>query len=295
MRPYFIVNPVAGGKKAVEAFEAIADYLRSRSIDFGYVFTSHAGQAGELAEAAYLSGERFIVAVGGDGTISETASCLYTKSDVIMGICPFGTGNDFARVLKLPTEPEAVAEMLLGGVPSPVDIGMANDKPFTNVGGIGFDVDVVINTERYKARFHGMLPYLMGIIRSLVHLRHVSVTITADGESFSDDITICAVGNGSHFGGGMAALPEAKADDGLFDVCVVKRVGVFKLLRLLPSFIKGRHINKSCVRYFRAAEVTVDCERTPMQLDGELGQYTPVKFRVLPGALTLMLPKARRQ
>lgn len=290
MRPYFIVNPIAGGGKAKEKFERLMNYLREKKADFGFCMTDRAGQSTELADRAYEEGERFIVAVGGDGTINEVASSLCKRDDAIMGICPFGTGNDFARVLSLPGDPEEAGRILLEGEPAQVDIGMAGEKPFTNVGGLGFDVDVVINTEKYKSRFHGMIPYLLGIAKSLLHLRSVPVTITADGQTIKEDVTICAIGNGSHIGGGMAALPEASAQDGLFDVCVVEKVNLPRLLTLLPRFIKGRHVGLKPVKYFRAKEVRIDCERYPMQLDGELGQYAPVTFRLIPGALRVMLP-----
>ena len=291
MRPFFIVNPIAGGGKAMEKFNALTEYFKSVGAEFGACFTEAADQSTGLAQEAYDEGERFIVAVGGDGTINEVASALWDKDDVIMGVCPFGTGNDFARVLSLPTEPVEAAKVLLEGEPQPVDIGMAGDKPFINVGGLGFDVDVVINTERYKGRFRGMLPYLFGIVRSMIHLNKVPVKLTADGETIEESVLILSVGNGSHIGGGMAALPEADAQDGLFDVCMVKKVGMPTFLHLLPKFIKGKHLGTKPVRYFRAKEVKIECARTPMQLDGELGEYAPVTFRIVPGALKIMLPK----
>lgn len=292
MRPYFIVNPIAGGGAAGEKFETVKKYLSERRADFGYVLTDRANQSTSLADAAYEAGERFIVAVGGDGTINEVASSLYSKPDAVMGICPFGTGNDFARVLNVSTEPNEAAAVLLGGQVRPVDIGLVGDKPFTNIAGLGFDVDVVINTEKFKRRFHGMVPYLLGIMKSLLSLKAIKIRLTADGRVIEREVTICAVGNGSHMGGGMHALPKADACDGLFDVCVIEKVSLFRLLTLLPKFIKGRHLGNRHVEYFRAGEVTIECERTPMQLDGELGEYAPAKLKLLPGALKMMLPKA---
>lgn len=292
MRPYFIVNPIAGGGAAAEKFEKVRRFLEERQVDHGFVLTERAGESSSLAEEAYENGERFIVAVGGDGTVNEVASALYTKPDVIMGICPFGTGNDFARVLALPTEPEQAAEVLISGSPRPTDMGIADDKPFINVAGMGFDVDVVINTERYKQRFSGMIPYLLGIIRSMTHLKGIPVKIEADGELIEETVLLLAVANGSHFGGGMAVAPNADAADGLFDVCIIKKVSLFNFLRLLPLFIKGRHVGKKPVRMLRASSVELECESKPMQLDGELGPYAPACFKVLPGALNMMLPKA---
>lgn len=290
MRPYFIVNPIAGGGAAAEKFERVRRILEEKKVEYGFCFTEGAGQSTALADKAYEDGERFIIAVGGDGTINEVASSLYTKEDAVMGICPFGTGNDFARVLGLSADPDIAANTLLSGTPVLVDMGLANGKPFINVGGLGFDVDVVINTERYKGRFKGMLPYLLGLVRSMTHLKPTPVRITADGKVIEENVLLLAVGNGSHFGGGMAALPEANAQDGLFDVCVVKGVNFFTFISLLPLFIKGKHLGKKPVTYFKAKEVSVECEKKPIQLDGELGEYAPVTYKILPGALKVTLP-----
>ncbi len=290
MRPYFIVNPIAGGGMALEKFKAATAYLDSRGAEYGCVLTEREHQSTALAEEAYANGERMIVAVGGDGTVNEVASALCNRSDAAMGIFPFGTGNDLARVLRLPTEPKSAAELLLGGEAKPIDMGLAGNTPFINVGGMGFDVDVVINTERYKGRFHGMLPYIFGIIRSLSHLRGLSVKVTTGGVTTKEELLLCSVCNGSHLGGGMNVAPEADASDGLFDVCMIKKIGLIPLLMLLPKFIKGKHLGKKPVRYFRTDEITFECERTPLQLDGELGSFAPVRFKVLPHALRVVMP-----
>lgn len=290
MRPYFIVNPVAGGGAAMDKFKIVKQFLNDKGVEFGCVFTERANQSTELAEEAYANGERFIVSVGGDGTLSEIASALYKYDDAVMGLCPFGTGNDFARAVSMPTDPVKAAEVMIGGAPRPVDIGMAGDKPFINVGGLGFDVDVVINTEKYKGRFRGMLPYLIGIFKSLFPLNKVPVRLVADGKVIDETVLLLSVGNGSHFGGGIAVCPEADPFDGYFDVCVVRKVSLFRFLTLFPLYVKGRHLGKKPVLYFKAKEVSIECEKAPMQLDGELGESAPTTFKLLPGALRLMLP-----
>lgn len=290
MRPYFIINPVAGAGTAEDKFAAVKASLDAAEVGFGCVRTEREHQSAELAKQAYADGERLIIAVGGDGTVNEVASALYDKKDAVMGIMPFGTGNDFAKAINMPCEPERAAEVLLAGKTSLIDMGLANDTPFINVGGIGFDVDVVINTEKYKSRFRGMLPYLMGIMSTLFHIKKIPVTVTADGIKESLDILLCAAANGTHFGGGMKVAPEADPTDGKFDVCLVKATNLFRLLYMLPGFTKGRHLKSKIVKYFRASELTIDCERLPLQLDGELGQFAPVTFRILPSALRMITP-----
>ena len=290
MKPYFIINPIAGGGNALKKFDRLKQLLEKMRIDFGCSFSKEAGQSTALAEQAYSEGERYIIAVGGDGTVNEVASALIGKEDAVMGVCPFGTGNDFARALDLSTEPEDAAETIKSGVVAPVDVGLAGDKPFINAGGVGFDVDVVINTEKFKRRFHGMIPYLLGIIKSVTHLKSFPVKLRMGEEEISEDALIVAVANGSHFGGGMNVAPGADPTDGLFNVCLIRRIGFFKFLQLMPKFIKGKHVGCREVRYFTANDIDLECAERPMQLDGELGAKAPVRFRMLHGAIRMKLP-----
>lgn len=289
--PYFIVNPTAGGGRAADRFLKVRQLLDSRGTEYRFVLTEHPRHSIELAEAAYAAGERLIVAVGGDGTLSETASVLYTKQDVVMGMFPFGTGNDIAKALGLPTEPEAAVELLLSGSQRRMDIGLANEQPFINVAGLGFDVDVLVNTERFKKRFHGMLPYVFGILRTMFHLNRIPAKVTANGEVIETTMLLCAVGNGTHIGGGMAVTPNADPYDGLFDVCLVRSVNIFTFVALLPSFIKGKHVNKKPCTCFRTSQITVECAPTLLDIDGEVTNSSPVTFKNLQSALTVIAPQ----
>lgn len=291
MKPYFIVNPIAGGGSVLDKFAEVKKILNIKN-DENCVYTEREHQSRELAEEAYKRGERYIVAVGGDGTVNEVASAIFKKLDAVMGILPFGTGNDLARALKLPSEPAEAARVLTSGRESAIDMGLANGVPFVNVAGLGFDVDVLINTEKFKKRFHkGMMPYMLGIIQTLLHIKKLPVVITSDGREEEKNILLCAVGNGTHFGGGMAVTPNAVVDDGQFDVCIIRSACLPRLLLILPGFIKGRHLKSKLVDYYRASKVSVKCERLPLQLDGEVGaEYSPVEYEIVPKAIKMMLP-----
>ena len=168
---------------------------------------------------------------------------------------------------------------------------MANDRFFLNVSGFGFDVDVLMNTEQYKEKYNGMLPYLLGIVRTLSHLRRLHITVEHDGITESFTSVLVSVGNGQYFGGGMHAMPTADLYDGLFDVIVVKDLSLLHFISLLPCFIKGKHMGNPVVHHFRTAELTVTSEEPcVLNMDGELGSGTPVTFRLLPGALPMLVP-----
>lgn len=168
-RMFFIVNPVAGSGKCNALFSECETILRERGIEYIVKKTEYKGHAVKIAEEAIKNGEKFIIAAGGDGTVNEISSVICQNPNVKLGILPFGTGNDLSGMMNLPSEPEAAIDLLLSGEAKYIDLGIANGTKFTNVCGIGFDVDVLINTERHKKGRKGMLPYFLGIVDSLFH------------------------------------------------------------------------------------------------------------------------------
>lgn len=287
----FIVNPIAGSYECAAQFERAKAVFSEKGADFEVFFTEFHGHAETLASAAVQNGFSAIVAVGGDGTVRETASAVLGSS-AALGILPFGTGNDLASALCIPTDAEQAARLILEGEAKPTDLGRANGRIFANVCGLGFDADVLMKTEKHKKGRKGMLPYLLGIMDAVLHKRRVRAYISLDGgEERALDTLIITACNGRRFGGGMLVAPEAKQDDGLFDICISEYIGFFRLITLLPTFIKGKHIGKKPVLYTRARRMTVrtDGENT-VQLDGELIEKTPLECELLENAIRIFRP-----
>lgn len=288
-RLYFIVNPIAGAGRSAKVFARARELLERRGADFCAVYSEYPGHTVELARAALAAGERRIVAVGGDGTVSEAASVL-AGSGAVMGILPCGTGNDLCRTLDLPSQLEEVLEILLAGQARPLDAGMANDRFFINAAGFGFDVDVLRRTEKFKKRFRGMVPYLLGVIQTLFCLRVLHMTVRTGGETLELEGIILVVANGRFFGGGMQPAPKADPFDGKFDICLVRNMPVRRFIPVLSRFVKGRHLGLPEIMYFRAEEIIVESPKgEPLELDGELCGGVPVSFRLLPGALPILV------
>jgi len=290
---YFIVNPVAGSGRSEENFALVETLLKEKGVPYEVLRTKAPLEATELAKAALEKGAKRIVAVGGDGTVNEVATAL-CGTEAAMGILPFGTGNDLARSLSIPSEPRAALASLLGGKVRRMDVGKANERIFVNVAGLGFDVRVLLAMDKYKKRFRGMLPYLLGVMDVLIHLKPVKARIEADCEEgprhYDLDCTIVSVGNGRYFAGGMKVLPQAELFDGCFDVGIIEKVSPLRLLRLLPLFVKGRHLHFPIVKYFRARRIRVFCEgEQQIQVDGEVCSSTPVEFSILPGAIGIIV------
>lgn len=278
-RIHFIVNHVAGAGRCDRSFEYIKKRLFGMGIDHTFEHTMYTQHAIELARnAARERKDAIIVAVGGDGTVQEVAKGLL-NTGAIMGILPFGTGNDLARTLSIPTDPDGALDVLLGGNILKMDLGDCNDELFLNVAGIGFDSEVVYATGKYK-RF-GKMAYLLGVLETLLRYRGLKLRIDVDGIRMKVDALLIDVANGAYYGGGMNVAPGADPFDNAFNICVIKKVNVLRFLLLLPGFMKGKHITLNDVLYFNAKDIRVECDKTSrLQLDGELTFAKCLHFRM---------------
>ncbi len=287
-----IANRTSGSGSAGAYIDRAKALLLERGIRFEIRETQYPGHATELSKAAVEEGFDVIVAVGGDGTLRETAMSLL-HTDKVLGLLPCGTGNDYARPLGIPTELEPALDILLNGEDRTVDAGMANDQVFFNIAGFGFDVDVLDYTEEFKPKCKkGETAYRLGVLKAVFGLKLRKTTLTFPDGTMEKNVLLAAAGVGTHFGGGMNVLPESDMSDGLLDVCVAHDVTRLKLLSLLPKFIKGQHVGLPIITYRKATEVSVVCDPVSrIEVDGERMDGTPVTFRVLPGALKVRAPK----
>ncbi len=290
---FFIVNEIAGSGRSGKGFEQVRRILEERGIPYGCEFTQAGGHAIALTKAALLRGEKTIVAVGGDGTLSEVASVMCGREERL-GMLPLGTGNDFAKALHLPTELESALEVLLGGQVRRIDAGRINGRFFINVAGLGFDVDVLNYTLIYKKHLNGLLPYILGVLRAIAKPKTLHMTISIDGVESKEDLLLLAVGNGTHFGGGMKVTPNADLSDGLFDICMIREIKKkSKFVALLPDFVKGEHLKHTeYIRYERGAHIIASAEpgeNSQLDIDGEIDGGLPVEIELLPGALNVLV------
>lgn len=288
---FFVVNPVSGSGRAVAEFESVRALLDGKGVAYKNVRSEYPGHARELAAQAADAGYERVVAVGGDGTVNEVASALVNRESVL-GVLPFGTGNDLRRVVGFPVEPGKAVETLLKGRVVKMDAAEANGDFFVNVAGIGFDVDVLIKMLKYKEKYpRGMTPYLLGVLDALRHLRTLHMVVEHDGETIATEGILLSVGNGQYIGGGMRAVPMGDPFDGYLDCVYVEKVGVLKFLALLPAFVKGKHVKQSIVHYFRTRELRVSTkEECVLNYDGDVKNATPAVFRILPDALNVLVP-----
>jgi len=290
MEFYIICNPIAGRGASLAALEAAQRRLTQEGRSYTVAMSEYPGHATCLAREAAASGHGCIVAMGGDGTAREVAMALL-HTEAIMALIPCGTGNDFARALRVPSKVEDALSILLHGRDTRVDTGLANGSCFINVAGFGFDTDVLDAAEMYKKKGAGAgLAYWRGILHCLRHMKLRKTQIIADGQALDRNVMILAAGNGTHFGGGMHITPGADPGDGLLDICIVHDIGKLAVLWMLPRLQAGTHLASRYVTYLKAREVTAVCEPpSRAQTDGEVIEHTPVTFKVAPGSLVVRI------
>jgi len=295
-----IVNPVAGACSTRRKWPSISKLLKYVGLRFDYQYTEGVGHAIELARAAASDGYRYIVAVGGDGTINEVANgilCSTGSGDTALGMICTGTGSDFARSVGIPRDYTRACSSLTSSRRLLIDVGVVEcqnkgqslQRFFVNAAGVGFDAAVVKATERLPKYFGGTIPYLGGLLRTLFGYKNKSVTMYLGDRVEAKRILSVVVANGRYFGGGMHMAPQAELGDSLLDVVIIGDFGKFELLRALPMVYKGTHINHPKVRMEKATHITIESsEQVLVHADGELLGEGPASFWLMPAALSIV-------
>jgi YegS/Rv2252/BmrU family lipid kinase len=283
-----LVNPSSAGGKSLKLLPRIEAALDARRAVFRVERTRSLEHGVELALAAVELGETPVV-VSGDGLMGAVGGAM-AGSDAPLGLIPAGRGNDLARALGIPSEPEAAVETVLAGHSRRIDVGEANGKRFLGIASIGFDSEC--NRLANETHFlRGNLVYAYSMPRTLIGWRSARFTIAVGEERRRLTGYFVAVANNSVYGGGMWIAPEAEIDDGLFDVVAIGEVGKLRFLWGLRDVLKGAHLGKEEVSSFRAPRLELDASRPfPVYADGDHLTDLPVSLRVLPRALSILLP-----
>jgi diacylglycerol kinase (ATP) len=296
-----IVNPVAGASSTRRKWPIINRLLNRIGLPFDFEYTEGVGHAIELARLAASDGYRYLVAVGGDGTVNEVANGILHSthpSTTALGIVSTGTGSDFIRSVGISRDYTAACSALTGSRRLSIDVGVIEyqskgqtlERFFINTAGVGFDAAAVRETERMPKYFGGTIPYLVGVLRALLTYKNKPVVIRVGDEVESYRVLDVAVANGGYLGGGMHIAPEAELSDSLLDVVIVGDMGKLEFLKEFPTVYKGTHINHPKVAMKKGTHITIESpEPTMVYADGELLGECPASFRVMPGALNLVV------
>jgi diacylglycerol kinase (ATP) len=279
-----IVNPAASGGKVGRAWPELRDSLTRSGLQFADQLTQYPGHATEIAHRALEEGFRHIICLGGDGTVHEVVNGLVVDGrvppEVVLSIVPGGTAAEAARGSQTRAMDMGEIQCMRDGEPM--------RRYFVNVAGLGFDGEASVRVNRMSKRISGTIPYLTGLVLTLLSYTNKDVEVTFDGQQRRGRFNSVIICNGQYFGGGMWVGPKAAADDGIFDVVVLKDLNKLEFLLNVPRVYRGTHLTHPKVESFQAKEVHVEArQRMFIQAEGELVGEAPATFRILPAALNV--------
>ena len=288
-----VMNPVAGPPRSRLSVDDVSELFSVHGIDAEIMVTHLPRGASELAAGA-AENHDVVVAVGGDGTVSEIATGL-VGTGAKLGIIPCGSGNDFAAGLGLNSIADGVEAVVDGKILS-IDVAEFAGKRFVNSCGLFLDGDTSLVAADIPRQF-GKFRYLIASASSIIKCKPISAQWQFDSDHGHNSVTgkwmLVEVGNGPYCGGGFKLTPAADMTDGLLDFCMVSEMPKLKLARMLPKGIDGSHLDRPEVIYPRCsgALVTIE-EQFAVHWDGE-AQKLPAgsyRFDVTPGALQVLTP-----
>lgn len=311
--PLVIVNPKSAAGATASHWAETASDLRTHFGAFQVAFTKKQGDGIKLAVRGAESGRKFIIACGGDGTINEVANgILQSEKDVELGVLPSGTGGDFRRTLGMPSNAREAAAKLKSGQTKIIDAGRVtffnhdNEKVsryFLNVSSFGLSASII---ERVKTEtslkwlpndlLRGKASFALSTLQEVLDLNFTTVRVSIDGaeEKSLNTINFC-VANSRFFGGGMKIAPDAKLDDGFFDVVNIGDMRAAKILINAYTLYRGTHLELPEVKSALAKKIEVSPADSDqiilLETDGELPGRLPATFEIVPNALKIRVPR----
>ena len=286
----------------------MASWLPSAGIPYETVLTTRPLEATDITERAVRQSRPVVVAVGGDGTLNEVLNGFFHNGAPIpttskLAMVPLGTGGDFRRTLRIPTDPKAAIAVLRNGVPRRLDAGcityQTSDgstavRHFINIADAGLGGDVVQQMGNGTKRF-GSAAYTLGGLRALIGFKNKPMTVEIDDVTHQlPKAQQVVIANCQFFGGGMQMAPTASPTDGVFDVILIKNAGKIETMRGMNDFRAGKHLDQSNPKiellYGKRISVTSPV-KVRIDVDGEAVGFLPALFEIQPGSIEFITPR----
>ena len=299
-----IVNPMAGGHSASKEWPKMMEQLRKAGLSFEFEFTRKPGHAAEIAARAVGEGRRLLVAVGGDGTVSDVANAMLRSGkaeDLTLAIIPAGTAHALVYSLGISEDYVQVCSRLAVARKTQIDVGVVScqsqghqvERFFVNEASLGLPAEIVDSWRTLPAKSGrgANLPLrtLAGLRAAASHQNRI-VRLRLDGNAESSYVCSVFIANGRYCADKMLVAPHASLDDGFLDVIVAADVSKTELLKLRTALYDGTHLRHAKIREKQATEIEVEADEALLvEADGDVVGQTPASFRVLPRALNVLV------
>ncbi|MCW5967484.1 MAG: diacylglycerol kinase family lipid kinase [Blastocatellales bacterium] len=304
----FIVNPTSARGNTSAFWRNARLEIERRRIEVREYITNSSGEAVRVTRDALQRGERKIIAVGGDGTLSEVVSGYFNEQgeaisrDAVIGLLPSGTGSDFRRTLAWRTKSDAMDAICsessrlidAGRIELATPDGAPIVRCFINIASIGLGGDVVARVNSWRREWPkwigGRERFVAAALLALRDYRFRTVSVEFDGGRAREIRTnFLLVANGRYAGSGMQFAPGAQIDDGQFDVVLTDRLGRLGILKELPFIARGGHVNNPRVSISRCRSIYITSNQPlSVEVDGEAAGITPARVTIMPGALRFL-------
>jgi YegS/Rv2252/BmrU family lipid kinase len=287
----FIVNPLAGSRDRTQTIRGlIEEIIKPAGIEYTIDWINGPGDGSRLAAEAVARGFDVVAAVGGDGTVNEVGQALVGKS-AALGVIPAGSGNGFARNLRVPLNLPDALRLLLSPRIIRIDAGTINSRYFFSIAGIGLDAEISKSFEQHGSR--GTLSYFLAGIKPFFMYRPSPMNIHHEGGTFTASPLVMSIANGPQYGSGAIIAPRAQPDDGMLDVCMIDTLSAWTAITNLHRLFNGtieqipgyRSLQTRSLRIERTAPGLIHVDGDPQQAEAVL------QVAVLPGKLRVAAGK----
>lgn len=270
----FVINPISGGRRKVQFPTILERSIDDKSFDYEIFWWEQVDSlVPRLSEFAAASGDA-IIAVGGDGTINHIADFLVNNSpEIKLGIIPQGSGNGLARGINIPMKTQRAIQVINRFRTVSLDIGLMNDRVFSNVAGCGFDALVTHSFADSKKR--GFWSYAKSIYSQYRYTRNLSVEIAINGESVTHRAFIVSIANGVQWGNNFFVAPDASYNDGELDIVLLHKPKLYQVFGLISALYFKKETN--LITRLRCKQARVQMERPVFtHYDGEPAEKAQV-------------------
>lgn len=302
---FIVVNPVSANRTTGKEWSQYEKQLLDSGFEFETALTECPGHATELVRQALKTGYKTIMSVGGDGTMNEAVNGFFENNHLIsedsrLVVFSRGTGCDFIKSLGIKNSVEDLLAVLARNQAKQIDVGKVSfigtkdeviTRYFLNVADIGMGAETANRVNKHSKRMKGFLSFMLGAVSTIILYKNKDFEVIIDDEIvLSERMNSVIVANGNYFGGGMKVAPEAKMDDGVFDIIILGDLSKPDIIRNFPLIYNGKHLSHPKLKCYRGRRIKVNsCGKALIEVDGEIPGSDDAEFELLPNTLKILV------
>lgn len=245
-----------------------------------------------------------ILAAGGDGTLNQVVNGVLRGREnyadlPVVGVLPIGTGNDLARGLNIRADVYRLLALLTDPKPIKIDVGKVyfttnegsgDYQYFVNVADIGMGPEVVRKVLAGDRLLGAGMSYYLSIMSTFISYKPMVVRAKTAAWEWEGELRTLAIANSKYYGHGLCIAPDAKTDDGIFEVFICGNASIFDFILQSGRLKRGKKISHKDVLYRRATEIDLgSASRCAIEADGEFLGWLPARIELMSQKLKFLL------